>query len=102
MEIALTLPSVHFPDAGGQLRRYLQAAYVPVNVRREGETYRFELSKKARKKKVLLGGEYVQDDVRFTAQLTVTSKFDVLAYLRSFSNSNRWREAHVRVMRLTV
>jgi radical SAM superfamily enzyme YgiQ (UPF0313 family) len=101
-ELHLTLPTAHFPDAGDRLRRFLQDAYVPVNVRRAGAGYRFDLSKKARKKRVLLGGEYHQDARTFEARLRVSLKFDLLGYLQGFGAPGRWREASVEVVRLEI
>ncbi|MBN2393305.1 MAG: radical SAM protein [Anaerolineae bacterium] len=102
MELALTLPSAHFPDAGQQLRRMLQMAYAPVNVRRVGEGYAFEVPDKALKKKLLFEGEFNQDETTFTAQLVVGPKFELLDYLRSFPQPERWREARVEVKGLWV
>ena len=102
MELALTLPSVHFPDAGSQLRTFLQAAYAPVNVRRVGEGYAFDVPDKALKKKLLFEGEFSQDETTFNARLVVGPKFELLDYLRSFSEPERWREARVEVAALWV
>jgi radical SAM superfamily enzyme YgiQ (UPF0313 family) len=99
-ELALTLPTAHFPDAGGQLRRFLHAAYAPVNVRRVGEGYVFDVPEKALKKKLLFEGEFSQDETVFTARLVVGPKFDLLDYLRSFPEPERFREASVEVTRL--
>ena len=98
----MTLPSVHFPDAGQQLRRFLQAAYVPVNLRRDVDGYIFDISVKALKKRVLLAGEFTQDAHSFQARLVVGQKFVLVAYLRSFSGPDRCREAHVEVQDLEV
>ena len=100
MELALTLPSVHFPDAGQQLRGVLQSAYAPVNVRRVGESYTFDVPDKTLKKKLLFEGEFNQDEIAFTARLVVGPKFELLDYLRSFPEPERWREASVEVTEL--
>ncbi|MEJ5308720.1 MAG: radical SAM protein [Anaerolineae bacterium] len=99
-ELALTLPSLHFPDAGSQLRCFLHAAYAPVNVRRVGESYVFDVPEKALKKKLLFEGEFSQDETAFTARLVVGPKFELLDYLRSFPEPERWREGSVEVIRL--
>lgn len=94
--LTLTLPTAHFPEAGPALRRFLQAAYVPVNVQRQGEGgFRFDIPEKARKKRVLLAGEYRQDAEHFAARLVITPKFDLLGYLRAFPGPSREREAEV-------
>ena len=100
MEMAVTLPSAHFPDAGPHLRRFLHAAYAPVNVRRVGEGYAFDVPEKALKKKLLFEGEFNQGETAFTARLVVGPKFELLDYLRSFSEPEQWREASVEVTRL--
>ncbi|HQE91660.1 MAG TPA: radical SAM protein [Anaerolineae bacterium] len=100
MELTLTLPSSHFPDAGPQMRRVLQAAYAPVNIRRAGEGYAFEIPAKTLKKKLLFEGAFSQDEKVFTARLVVGPKFELLDYLRSFPEPERWREACVEVKTL--
>ncbi|HOU12859.1 MAG TPA: radical SAM protein [Anaerolineae bacterium] len=102
LEATIALPSAHFPDAGPQLRRFLHAAYAPVNVRRVGEGYVFDVPDKALKKKLLFAGEFTQDETTFTARLIVGPKFELLDYLRSFSEPERWREAHIEVRALWV
>ncbi|MFN2108130.1 MAG: radical SAM protein [Anaerolineae bacterium] len=102
MELALTLPSAHFPDAGQQLRSVLQAAYAPVNVRRVGECYTFDVPDKTLKKKLLFEGEFNQGAAVFTARLVVGPKFELLDYLCSFPEPDRWREASVEVTALWV
>jgi len=97
MQIDLVLPSVHFPNAGPQLRKFLQAKYVPVNLRRVGAGYVFDIPAKARKKKVLFEGEFRQNKVNFAARLVVGPKFDVVGYLRSFDGPNYSREALVKI-----
>jgi len=82
------------------LRRFLHAAYAPVNVRRVGEGYVFDIPEKALKKKLLFEGEFSQDETTFTARLIVGPKFELLDYLRSFPEPERWRQASVEVIRL--
>ncbi|HOT92816.1 MAG TPA: radical SAM protein [Anaerolineae bacterium] len=102
MELALTLPSAYFPDAGPQLRRFLHAAYAPVNIRRAEAGYVFDIPEKTLKKKMLLAGEFAQDETRFAARLVVGPKFELLDYLRSFPEPERWREARMEVMALWI
>lgn len=108
MDLHLRLPLAHFPDAGRQLRGYLQAQYVPVNLRNVGvdggpsAAYRFEIPEKARKKRVLLEGSYCESEGTFEADLTVTPKFDLVDYLRSFAGPARYREALAEVRRLVL
>ncbi len=101
-ELVLTLPSPHFPEAGSYLRRFLHAAYAPVNVRRVGEGYAFDVPDKALKKKLLFEGEFAQDQTMFTARLVVGPKFELLDYLRSFPEPERWREARAEVRELWI
>jgi hypothetical protein len=100
--IRLTLPTLHFPDAGRRLRRFLQDAYVPVNLRRMETGYRFDVPKKARKKRVLLAGHFAQDPEVFEAKLVVTPKFDMKAYLASFPSWERSLEAQIEVLELEL
>ena len=102
MEIRLVLPSVYFPDAGRQLRRFLQDVYVPVNIRREGDGFAFDIPAKALKKNVLLEGDYCQIDDDWVIRAVVSLKFDLLAYLRSFDGPDRYREAAVEVVALWI
>jgi radical SAM superfamily enzyme YgiQ (UPF0313 family) len=102
MELALTLPLAHFPDAGPQMRRVLQAAYAPVNIRRTQSGYQFDIPEKTLKKKILFEGEFMQDEATFSARLIVGPKFELLDYLRSFPEPERWREARVEVKSLWV
>mgnify|MGYP006284208211 FL=1 len=98
--IRLTLPSTHFPDAGRRLRRFLQEAYVPVNLRRMDAGYRFDVPEKVRKKRVLLAGHFEQDAYTFEAELLITPKFDLKAYLQSFPGRDRSLEAQVEIAEL--
>lgn len=98
MDVVLHLPSAHFPAAGQQLRKFLQDAYVPVNLRRDDKGYSFDISAKARKKKMLFAGHYRQDELVFEAHLSVSPKFDLLGYLRAGFEKDRWREARVEVV----
>ena len=119
MRMRLVLPAVHFPDAGSRLRRYLQAQYVPVNVRNLSAAelsesgidsdsraltaaYRFEIPEKARKKRVLLEGRYVERDGCFEAELVVTPKFDLVDYLRSFAEPLHVGDVRAEVLELVV
>ncbi len=98
----LSLDAVHFPDAGRQLRTYLQGKYVPVNLRGTGGGYLFDIPPKAKKKRVLLEGKFSETDGRFDLNLVVSPKFDVVDYLKSFTEPGRYREALVEVVQLTL
>jgi hypothetical protein len=100
MWLSLTLPVAHFPDAGQQLRDVLRTAYIPCNLRREGDGYRFDLPAKALKKRVLFQGRYEEVDDRYRIELQVSPKFDLLGYLRSFGAPERYRRAEVAVSEL--
>ncbi len=102
MQLFLTLPAADFPAAGRRLRDFLRAAYVPCNLRREGAGYRFELPAKARRKKVLFEGSYEQTADRFVARLVVGPKFDLLGFLRSFGEPERYRGAEVAISDLKL
>jgi len=98
----LTLDAVHFPDAGRQLRSYLQGRYVPVNLRATGNGYLFDIPPKARKKRVLFEGKFSETDGRFDLDLVVSPKFDVVDYLKSFAEPGRYREARIEVTQLDL
>jgi len=98
----LALDAVHFPDAGRQLRTYLQGKYIPVNLRGAGGGYMFDIPLKAKKKRVLFEGKFSQTDGRFDLNLVVSPKFDVVDYLKSFTEPGRYREALVEVVQLTL
>ena len=100
MRLSLRLPAAHFPNAGQQLRDVLRAAYIPCNLRREGDGYRFDLPAKALKKRVLFEGRYAEIYDGYRIELVVSSKFDLLGYLRSFGDPERYRLADVAVFDL--
>jgi ferredoxin len=92
MQMQLTLPSLYFPDAGRRLRAFLHENYVPVNIRRVelagGSGYRFDISAKAQKKRIIFEGEYWQDPDAgyFRARLLVSAKFDLMGFIKSFGD----------------
>ena len=97
LHLDVHLPSEHFPEPRARLEQYLRGAYVPYSLRREGNCLRFDLPRKALKKRILFGGfmETREDD--FFASLDVGSKFDLLAFLRTFDEGSLFRHARVRV-----
>jgi len=97
MRLELTLPAPYFPAAGQRLRDFLREKYVPVNVRREGAGYRFDLPAKALKKKALFAGTYTQTEESCSLQLRVGPKFDLRGFLRAFGESARYRQSRVAV-----
>ncbi len=102
MSLRLELPAQVFPDAGQQLRRYLQEQYVPVNLRGQDGGYVFDIPEKARKKRVIFEGRFAEADGAFEAELVVSPKFDLVAYLRSFPDAGRYREARAEVTEIVV
>jgi hypothetical protein len=98
----MQLPANHFPKAGHQLRRYLQAQYVPVNLRRTPEGYAFDISKKALQKRVIFSGSFTQDEVAFLGEFTVSSKFNVRDFLQSFAEPYWIDEAIIEVKNLEL
>ena len=100
MHIDMTLPVDWFPDAGERLRDYLRDSYVACNLRREGQGYRLDLPPKARKKRVLFDGEFEEVEGQFFARLVVGPKFDLLGFLKSFPQPERYRNAEVVVSAL--
>jgi hypothetical protein len=98
----ITLDAAHFPDAGRELRRYLQDQYVPVNLRGVADGYVFDIPAKARRKRVIFAGEFQERDGRFQVEFVVSPKFDLVDYLRSFSDPGRYREAKAEVVDLEL
>jgi len=102
MHLHLTLPSEHFPEAGLRLREYLQTEYVPVNIRGTAGGYVLDIPEKARKKRVIFAGRFAETDGIVSAELQVSPKFDLLAYLRTFADFRRYREATAEVRDLVL
>ena len=98
--VQLTLPLEIFPDAASRLRDFLRAIYLPVNLRRVGDTLHFELSSKALKKRIVLEGSGAQTAAATELTLQVSSRFDLLGFLRSFGGQSLYRQAHVTVSEL--
>jgi radical SAM superfamily enzyme YgiQ (UPF0313 family) len=96
MRLDVFLPEGFFPEARGRLERYLRGAYVPYSLRREGDGYRFDLPRKALKKKILFGGFFEVREDGFFASLNVGPKFDLMALLQSFGGEGLPRHAQVR------
>jgi len=99
--LEVRLPLAHFPAAAQQLRAFLQAAYVPVNLRRAGEGWVFDVPEKARKKKALLRGVCREEAGTWVAELVIGPKFDLRGYLRAFPGPSRAAAARVWVLRTT-
>jgi hypothetical protein len=102
LRLSLSLPVRHFPAAGQRLRDYLRELYVPANIRGVGAGYVFDLPRKALKKRVLFDGRYMEGDERFQASLLVGPKFDLLGFLRSFEEPERYREASVEIQEIVL
>ena len=98
----LLLDAGHFPNAGRRLRAYLQDRYVPVNLRGVDDGYVFDIPEKARKKRVLFAGSFLETDGQFELDLVVSPKFDLVDYLTSFTEPGRYREAQVEVVSLEL
>lgn len=100
--LSITLPARHFPNAGQQLRRYLQDQYVPVNLRRTEEGYAFDISKKALQKRIVYAGNFSETRTTYYSHLVVSTKFNLLAYLQSFADPYWVNEAMVEVSDLEI
>jgi hypothetical protein len=66
-------------------------------LRREGVHYRFDLPRKALKKKILFDGFLETQEDGFLASLDVGPKFDLGAFLQTFGGENLFRHARARV-----
>jgi radical SAM superfamily enzyme YgiQ (UPF0313 family) len=98
----IDLPADHFPDAGRALRRYLQAQYVPVNLRGADHGYVYDIPDKALKKRVLLAGAFAEIRGRYHLDLVATPKLNLVDLLSSFTEPGRFREARVEVSELVI
>jgi hypothetical protein len=99
--LALRLPQASFPRAGRALVEFLRASYVPCNVRGRDGGYVLDLPAKALKKRVVFAGHYHQAEGETVIELTVSPKFDLREYLRSFPEPAHYRRARVQVSELT-
>jgi hypothetical protein len=97
LHLDVHLPEALFPAPQARLEQYLRGAYLPYSLRREGSRYRFDLPRKALKKKILFGGFFEAQEDSFFASLDVGPKFDLMALLRAFGEQNLFRHARVRV-----
>jgi hypothetical protein len=98
--LSLKLPTHHFPKAGHHLRRYLQDKYVPVNLLRVQDGYKFDVPKKARQKRIFYKGSFIQNDTFFLGEIVISQKFDLRDYLKSFAEPFWSDEAVVEVKNL--
>jgi len=101
LHLDVHLPADLFPEARARLEEYLRGAYLRYSLRREGERLRFDLPRKALKRKVLFGGffEPYQHDSEegLFASLDVGPKFDLGVFLETFSGESLSCYARVRV-----
>ncbi len=105
LRLEVRLPGEFFPNPRARLEEYLRGAYVRYSVRREAGGYRFDVARKALKKKILFGGFFCKrSDARegdeFFASLDVGPKFDLMAFLRTFGGKGRHHHARVRVLEI--
>jgi len=97
LHVDVHLPGDLFPKPRARLEQYLRSAYLPYSLRREGDGYRFDLPKKALKKKILYGGFLETRDDDFFASLDTGPKFDLAAFLQAFGRQNLFHHAQARV-----
>ncbi len=101
LHLDVHLPGDLFLEPRVRLEEYLRGAYVRYSVRREEARYRFDLPKKALKKKILFGGFFEtckgEGGEEFLASLDVGPKFDLMAFLQTFGGKGLYRHAQARV-----
>jgi len=103
LHLDVHLPGEFFPEPRARLEQYLRSAYLPYSLRREGARYRFDLPRKALKKKILFGGFFEtckgagEDRGSFFASLDVGPKFDLMAFLQTFKGEKLFRHARLRM-----
>jgi radical SAM superfamily enzyme YgiQ (UPF0313 family) len=82
LRLSLELSDADFPQAGPRLADALNAAHVPVTVRRDGAGYRLEPAARARR--VVTEASYRLDGGLWRMQLTVGQRFALVPFLRGF------------------
>lgn len=97
LHLDVHLPADFFPEPRARLEEVLRSAYLPYSLRREGDGYRFDLTKKALKKRILFEGYIEEREGGFRASLDAGPKFDLGAFLRAFGAEGLARHAQVRV-----
>jgi hypothetical protein len=97
LHLDVHLPADIFPEPQARLEQYLRGAYLRYSLRREGARYRFDLPRKALKKKILFDGFLETQESGFLASLDVGHKFDLGAFLQTFGGENLSRHARARV-----
>jgi len=97
LHLDVHLPGDLFPEPRARLEEYLHGVYLPYSLRREGGGYRFDLPRKALRKKILFGGSFEMREDGFFAGLEVGPKFDPMAFLRTFGGRGLFRHARMRV-----
>ena len=110
LHLDLHLPAAHFERPRQELEKYLNESYVPYSLRREdavaadARRYRFEVSRKGLKKKVLFGGYFETDDIadpqHLVAGLDIGPKFDLFAFLEQFGAAHRLPYADLSVSQI--
>jgi radical SAM superfamily enzyme YgiQ (UPF0313 family) len=106
LHLDVHLPARFFPEPRARLEAYLRSVYVPYSLRREGERLRFELARKALKKRVLFSG-YIEpyregDDGEggLFLSLDVGPKFDLGAFLETFGGKHLAHQARAHVSQI--
>jgi hypothetical protein len=106
LHLDVHLPARFFPEPRARLEAYLRNAYLPYSLRREGERLRFELARKALKKKVLFSG-FIEpygvgddDEEGLFLSLDVGPKFDLGAFLEMFDRRHLALHARASVSRI--
>jgi hypothetical protein len=97
LSLGVSLPARFFPDPIGRLSRFLGELHAPVTVRREGRTWLFSGSDKARKRKMLLEGRGMEAKSEAALQLVVGRRFPLGEFLASFPERTAARRARVEV-----
>jgi len=97
LHLDLHLPDEFFSEPRSRLEQYLRAEYLHYNLRREDGRYRFELPRKALKKKILFDGFFETQSDGFSASLDVGPKFSLMAFLQTFGEEHLARHAQARV-----
>jgi hypothetical protein len=97
LHLNLSLPADFFPSPRARLEEYLRSAYLPYSLRREGDGYRFDLPKKALKKRLVYQGYIEERESGFTASLDVGARFDLSVLIAPIGPPGLARQIRARV-----
>ena len=98
----LTLPGGFFPQAGARLADFLNAAHIPITLRRAKGGGEYTVGEKALRKKALLAGRFTDGERETVLELRVGPRFPLTDFLASFPGPGVSRRALLEVVRFEL